>query len=182
MTIKTLRLLLKSPQEVTGAAVCDYYVRNREFLREFSAEREESFYTVDYQDEMLNNQVQDWDLQTGCRFYICRKDVPDQVIGTIALSNIVKGAFWSCFLGYQLDQDHINQGYMTEATNAVVQFAFDELHLHRIEGNIMPKNTASRAVVEKCHFALEGISKKYLKINGVWEDHIHYVILNDALE
>ncbi len=55
------------------------------------------------------------------------------------------------------------------------------VHL-RIEGNIMPRNRASIAVVEKCGFVREGISRKYLKINGVWEDHVHDVVLNEAME
>ena len=71
---------------------------------------------------------------------------------------------------------------MTEAVQKIIEFAFQEVKLHRIEGNVMPKNLASRAILKKCNFICEGISKKYLKINGIWEDHLHYVLLNDALE
>lgn len=131
---------------------------------------------------MLKNQIEDWEGQRSCRFFICLKEQPSEVIGFVSLNNIVKGAFCSCFLGYQLDAEHINHGYMTEAVNCVVDFAFKTLQLHRIEGNVMPKNKASRAVLEKCNFVNEGISRKYLKINGVWEDHIHYVILNENAE
>lgn len=46
----------------------------------------------------------------------------------------------------------------------------------------MPKNKASLKVVENLSFINEGISKKYLKINGSWEDHIHMVFLNEDLE
>ena len=69
-----------------------------------------------------------------------------------------------------------------EAIQTLVSFAFETLKLHRIEANILPRNLPSRAVAEKCHFEIEGISPKYLKINGVWEDHIHYVIRNQTME
>ncbi|MBQ6833920.1 MAG: GNAT family N-acetyltransferase [Lachnospiraceae bacterium] len=182
MIVETERLLLKSPHEVTAGAVADYYNRNRDFLQQFGPIRSEEFYTTEYQEKMCCDQENAWEKQTDYRFFICRKENESEVIGTIALTNLVRGVFQSCFLGYQLDAEHVNRGYMTEATRRIVEFAFDELRLHRIEGNIIPRNHASRAVVEKCGFVNEGTSRKYLKINGVWEDHIHYVLLNEAME
>lgn len=67
---------------------------------------------------------------------------------------------------------------MTKAVNEVVDYAFNVLKLHRIEANVMPRNIASKRVLEKCGFIEEGYSKKYLYINGVWEDHIHMVKFN----
>ncbi len=63
----------------------------------------------------------------------------------------------------------------------LIKYAFEELGLHRIEANVMPKNKASLRVLEKNHFVNEGISKYYLNINGVWEDHIHMVKINYAM-
>ena len=59
---------------------------------------------------------------------------------------------------------------------------FTEKRLHRIEANIIPRNIASIKAIEKAGFIYEGISKKYLNINGVWEDHLHYVLLNSEIE
>jgi len=106
----------------------------------------------------------------------------DYVLGSIALNNIVRGAFQSCHLGYKMDQNNINKGYMTEGLEKVIDYAFNVLKLHRIEANIMPHNAASLRVVEKLGFYNEGLAKKYLKINGRWEDHIHMVLLNESLE
>ena len=64
------------------------------------------------------------------------------------------------------------------AIEMLVKYAFEELYLHRIEANVMPKNKASLRVLEKDHFVNEGISKYYLNINGIWEDHIHMVRIN----
>ncbi|WP_278244288.1 GNAT family N-acetyltransferase [Caldisalinibacter kiritimatiensis] len=95
---------------------------------------------------------------------------------------MVRGPFLSCFLGYKLDKDEVNKGYMTEALKMGIDIAFNELKLHRIEANIMPKNEASLRIVKKLGFYEEGVAKKYLKINGKWEDHIHMVLLNEDIE
>jgi ribosomal-protein-alanine N-acetyltransferase len=162
--------------------VSDFYVRNRDFLRKFEPVRDDEFFTEKYQENTLKEQIKDWEGQKNCRFYIFRKEKEEQVVGTISLSNIVKGGFWSCYMGYALDEMYNGCGYMTEAVRRTVEFGFETLGLHRIEANIMPGNKASIAVVEKCGFAMEGLSRKYLKINGVWEDHVHYVILNQGME
>lgn len=64
----------------------------------------------------------------------------------------------------------------------MIAIAFRDLELHRIEANIMPHNKASLRVVEKQGFQFEGLAKKYLKIDGKWEDHIHMVLLNEEME
>ena len=118
------------------------------------------------------------------RFWIFKKEeVRDRrTIGTVALSNIVRGGFQSCHLGYKLDETELRKGYMSEAIRGVVDFAFREIDLHRIEANIIPRNAASLGTVEKLGFYHEGLAVKYLQINGRWEDHIHMVIRNAAME
>ena len=103
---------------------------------------------------------------------------PEKIIGIAALNNVVYGAFCSAFLGYKLDSGYLNRGYMTMAVNMVSSYAFQTLGLHRLEANVMPRNKASLRVLEKNRFVNEGISRYYLNINGVWEDHIHMVKLN----
>lgn len=182
MIMETERLFLKSPEEVTAKACADYYKKNRAFLEAFEPAREDAFFTEKHHQALLEAQQQAWIEKRGFRFRIMEKSASDVVIGEIALSEIVMGAFCSCFLGYKLDEEHRNRGYMAEAVNRVVRFAFEETGLHRIEGNVMPRNGASIAVLEKCGFVREGVSQKYLRINGVWEDHVHYVIINEAME
>lgn len=170
------------PADISLAgALADYYIRNREFLREFEPAREESFFTQDHQRGILEGEVRAREEQRGYRFYICPVEEPGRIIGNIGLNNVVWGAFRSCFLGYKLDKDYINRGYMTMAVNLVTDYAFRELKLHRIEGNIMPKNKRSLRVLEKCGYENEGLAKYYLNINGAWEDHIHMVKLNFAM-
>ena len=58
----------------------------------------------------------------------------------------------------------------------VCRFAFEDLKLHRLQISIIPRNTASRRVVEKLDLRMEGVAERYLQINGVWEDHCRYAI------
>ena len=181
ITLRTKNLILESSHTEFAEEMLQYYLRNKEFLEKYEPKKDASFYTYEYQYNILEQEIMQEKRKAGIRFYITQKDDFEKIIGSIALSNIIWGAFRSCFVGYKLDKDYVNRGYMTEAVNEVVNFAFNHMQLHRIEGNIMPRNTASLKVLEKCGFVNEGLAKKYLKINGVWEDHIHMVRLNEKI-
>lgn len=161
--------------------VVDYYKRNRGFLESFEPVRGEEFFSLEYQRTALKNEIVEYEARTAFRYYIMSMEHPSKIIGVIGLNNVVWGAFCSAFLGYKLDKDCINKGYMSAAVEMLTKYAFEELGLHRIEANVMPKNKASLRVLEKNQFINEGISKYYLNINGVWEDHIHMVKINYAM-
>lgn len=99
--------------------------------------------------------------------------------GEITISGIQRGPMQSAFVGYWIDQDLAGQGYTPEAVVAVLQYSFDYLDLHRIEINIIPRNEASRRVVEKLGIRFEGVAERYLEIDGVWEDHARYAITHE---
>ncbi|HZW82838.1 MAG TPA: GNAT family N-acetyltransferase [Candidatus Deferrimicrobium sp.] len=183
LVLETDRLYLKVLDEHFAPQVLDYYQRNNELLKQWEPLRDREFYTIPSQQNILQGEFDK--IQTGqlFRVWLFKKEEDfRKPIGTVALSNIVRGAFQSCHLGYKLDVQEINQGYMTEAVQAVTRYAFEDLRLHRIEANIIPRNQASMKVVQKLGFYDEGLAKKYLKINGIWEDHIHMVLLNVAME
>jgi ribosomal-protein-alanine N-acetyltransferase len=176
------RLVLKTINELAVQEVLDFVIRNKEFLMEWEAQRDVDYYTLEVQQQLLideNRKIQNRDL---FKVWIYKADDMNRIIGSIALNNIIRGAFQSCYLGYRIDEDERNKGFMTEALREVITFVFIELRLHRIEANIMPRNIASLKVVENLGFYNEGIAIKYLKINGAWEDHIHMVIRNTELE
>ncbi len=181
---ETDRLILKVLDETNSPQVLDYYMRNRDFLEEWELKRSNDFYTLDAQAAQLKNEFKDFEEKRALRLWIFKKEDEEcsRAIGLIAFNNIVWGAFLSCFLGYKLDKDEINKGYITEALKVGIEIVFNEFKLHRIEANIMPKNVRSLRVVEKLGFYNEGLAPKYLRINGKWEDHIHMVLLNEGLE
>ena len=96
--------------------------------------------------------------------------------GEINLSSVQRGPFQSCYVGYWIDQAQAGNSYMPEALVVAARFAFEELHLHRLQVSIIPRNHRSRRVTEKLKLRDEGIAQRYLEINGVWEDHVRYAI------
>ncbi len=179
--IETKRTIVRTFTPGDSDALLAYLLRNKDFLAEWSPEREESYYQVGRVEAMIRAQIAEAEQTRGYEFGIFQK-AEGELIGTIGLSNIVYGPFRSCFLGYRLNGRDQGKGYMGEALDAVVAFAFGELKLHRLEANVMPRNLRSKRVLQKRGFRSEGLSERYLKINGVWEDHEHYVLLNEDLE
>ncbi len=96
--------------------------------------------------------------------------------GEINVNGVQRGPFQSAYVGYWMDEDCAGRGYTPEAVVVVARHCFDELALHRLQIAIIPRNTASRRVVEKLRLREEGVAVRYLEINGVWEDHVRYAI------
>jgi len=101
------------------------------------------------------------------------------IIGYFNISQIIRGFLQSAFLGYGAVAAHAGRGYMTEGLELVLEYAFTDLSLHRLEANIQPGNEASIALVSRCGFVKEGFSERYLKINGRWRDHERWAIRSE---
>ncbi|MDA8072894.1 MAG: GNAT family protein [Actinomycetota bacterium] len=102
--------------------------------------------------------------------------VEGRLVGEITLSSIQRGPFQNGFIGYWIDQAVAGRGLAPEAVVAVLHFAFDDLRLHRVEIAIVPRNSASRRVVDKLALRAEGVAQRFLEIDGVWEDHVRYAV------
>jgi [ribosomal protein S5]-alanine N-acetyltransferase len=105
--------------------------------------------------------------------------VEGRFAGEINLSSIQRGPFQSAYVGYWIDEAAAGNGYTPEALVVLARFAFDDLRLHRIQVSIIPRNAASRRVVEKLKIRDEGTAERYLEINGIWEDHVRYAITGE---
>ena len=102
-----------------------------------------------------------------------------EITGVFTISQIVRGAFQSAYLGYYAHQRHARQRLMREAMEQVLDHAFGPLALHRLEANIQPGNQPSIALARGAGFRLEGFSPRYLLIGGQWRDHERYAITAD---
>ena len=97
-------------------------------------------------------------------------------IGEVSLGSVQRGPFQSAFVGYWVDAEHAGQGYAPEGVAVILRSGFEELGLHRIEAAIVPRNTASRRVMDKLGLREEGLAERFLQIRGVWEDHVRYAL------
>jgi ribosomal-protein-alanine N-acetyltransferase len=100
-----------------------------------------------------------------------------RLVGVVNLDEIVGGCFHSAYLGYYAFEPFAGRGLMQKGLSQVISHAFRKMKLHRLEANIQPANTRSRALVRKLRFRREGFSPRYLKINGRWRDHERWAIL-----
>jgi ribosomal-protein-alanine N-acetyltransferase len=157
-------------------ALIEARIRNREFLTEWEPTRDPSFFTPAGQARELALDDAAWRTGTGFPFAILDVDGGDRLIGRVALANVVRGVWQNATLGYWVSEDAGSRGHATRAVWLAMRFAFEVAGLHRVQPAIMPRNVRSRRVVEKCGFREEGMALKYLKINGVWEDHVLYAM------
>jgi len=157
-------------------ALLDLLKKNRNFFEKFSMERSEAYYTMEPQLERIKQYEEDSLTDQAYNFGIFKND--GALIGTINLFQVLRGSLQSAIIGYFLDKNHNGKGYTTEAVKLLVEYAFKELKLHRIEAGVMPHNIGSIRVLEKSGFHKEGIALKNVKINGKWEDHQVLAIIN----
>lgn len=164
-------IILRNLTPNDDEALLKYYLKNKKHLEKFEPTRDKDFYTLESQRNSLNESYKQFLNGTSIDLAIIDND---KIIGKIRLSNIVYGVFKSGILGYSIDEDYQGKGYMKEAVNLVLNYAFKELDLHRIEASALLENERSRGVLISTGFKELGINEKYLFINGVWQDHITY--------
>jgi ribosomal-protein-alanine N-acetyltransferase len=179
--IETERLIVQTPLPSFTEKILSYLITNREFFQPWLPLGTADFYTLNGQQDILEEDLLLMKQGLQTRFYLFKKD-DEKIVGDFTFGNIARGVLQSCFLGYKLSQKENGKGYMAEALHAGIDYAFDQLMLHRIEANIIPRNKRSIALIENLGFRNEGLSREYLKINGVWEDHHRYAKLNIKLK
>ncbi|MCP3739373.1 GNAT family N-acetyltransferase [Rossellomorea sp. BNER] len=154
-----------------------FQIKNRKFFEKFAMIRDNDFYTLDVQKQSILDARKLAEEDKDYQFGIFLND-HNQLIGTINLFGVLRGSLQNCFIGYFLDKKHNGKGYTTEAVKLMVEYAFEKLHIHRIEAGVIPHNIGSIRVLEKAGFHKEGIAIKNVKINGRWEDHQVLAIIN----
>jgi [ribosomal protein S5]-alanine N-acetyltransferase len=174
------RVVLRTPQMADYPAWAELRAASREFL-------------TPWEPLWSNDELSRASFRRRVRHYLrdLREDVgyalfifsatSGALVGGLTLCNVRRGVTQSCTLGYWVGAKYARQGYMTSAVRAVVPFVFDSLELHRLEAACLPTNTASIKLLEKTGFQREGLARRYLRINGVWQDHLLFALLDSDL-
>ncbi len=108
-------------------------------------------------------------------YLLFRED--DTLVGRLTLGQVKRGVAQSATLGYWMGMPYAGKGLMSRAVRAMTGYAFTSLHLHRIEAACLPHNEASIRLLERIGFKREGLARAYLRINGLWQDHLLYAFL-----
>jgi ribosomal-protein-alanine N-acetyltransferase len=176
--VRAKRLYLRLPQMSDYAAWAELRARSRDHLVPWEPEwsrHELTRYAFRRRIRYDQREVKD---DLGYAFFLFREG-DDALLGGLTLNNVRRGVTQSAAVGYWLGKPYIGSGYMTEALLNGAVFAFEELNLHRLEAACLPHNRASIAVLERCGFKGEGLARRYLKINGAWQDHLLFALLSD---
>jgi ribosomal-protein-alanine N-acetyltransferase len=158
-----------------ASALAELVTLNREFLAPWDPIRPDSYFTVDGQLQTIEEALARYAEGSAVPHVIVDRG---EVAGRVILSNIVRGPFQSCNLGYWVGAPHRGRALATAAVRDIMRLAFGDLHLHRIEAGTLLNNLASQRVLERNGFSRFGIAPGYLKIAGRWQDHVMYQALS----
>ena len=159
-------------------ALAELQVRNRDFLSPWGPTRAEDYFTVEGQRADIEAALARHERGDAMPWVILDDD--GAVAGRLTLSGITRGPFQSCAMGYWLSEDRTGKGLATEAVRAALASAYTELELHRVQAETLVANAASQNVLAKTGFEQYGLAPKYLKIAGIWQDHLMFQHLNDG--
>jgi len=151
---------------------------NREFLAPWVPVRDHSYYTVGAQRAILGGELDAYQRQTMVPLVILDKD--GQLAGRIHINGISRGAFQSASIGYWVSQSHNGQGLASKAVADVIEIAFEQLRLHRLQAETLLHNVPSQRVLTRNGFRPFGVAPSYLKIAGRWQDHVLFCLLNET--
>ncbi|MFJ1651357.1 GNAT family protein [Streptomyces sp. NPDC088337] len=129
----------------------------------------------DHTEEAFDAYLKRLEQPTHVGFVICRRST-GAIVGGANINNIVRGALQNGTLGYTAYASTTGRGYMTEGVRLIIQHAFGELGLHRLEANVQPDNTASLKLIQRLGFRREGYSTAFQFINGEWRDHERWAL------
>ncbi len=159
-----------------SAALAELVRVNREFLAPWDVAHDEDYFTADGQLARIADALARHAQGTMLPHVILTET--GVVAGRINLNDIVRGAFWSCHLGYWLNQADNGRGLATAAVREIIDVAFGELGLHRIQAGTLPNNVRSQRVLERNGFTRIGLAPDYLRIAGGWQDHVLFQLVN----
>jgi ribosomal-protein-alanine N-acetyltransferase len=164
-----LRLELMAPSHAVGLA--EFFRRNEEHLRPWDPPRPAGIREVAFWSAEAARAGEDYREGGVARWVLFERD-GTQLLGRVNFTQVVRGPFQSCMLGYALDRSAEGRGLMHEALQATLRHAFEVQLLHRVQASHLPENHRSARLLARLGFRVEGLARDYLFINGAWRDHV----------
>lgn len=168
-TITTQNLFIRIALKGDAERLARYEKRNKEHWQLYASTLISDPTQANYWADKLADLSLD---KSQIRFLIFKTEDQNQIVGTCNYTQIFRGPFQACYLGYKIDKDFEGKGFMFEALSATNQYIFEVENLHRIMANYIPSNVRSEKLLTRLGFVKEGLAKEYLLINGNWEDHV----------
>ncbi len=176
VSIQGRKCYIRTFYEKDAQSLTDLVCRNKYFWSTYEPLQRPEYYTINAQYKKIQESLYLMDSKREFTFGIFEPGTHN-LIGHIALYAVKRLPYSSGFVGYAMDEIYIGKGIVTEAVNMVVQFAFEQVGLHRVEAYVSTQNNPSIRVLEKAGFQREGLLRKLLYINGKWVDHYMYARL-----
>lgn len=172
LELTTARLVLRSPHPDMAPLLASYLEFNRSHFAVSSAYLPEPV-TVEWCREALSADARAFEARSALRLYFFEKGSSEgPIVGNLSFTNVVRGVFQACYLGYRIDQRYQGKGLMHEALVEALRYAFESLGLHRVMANYRPTNERSGRLLQRLGFVVEGYARDYLFLDGAWRDHI----------
>jgi ribosomal-protein-alanine N-acetyltransferase len=169
--IVTERARLGAASRADAEALLAFQIENRGHLQPWEPLRADEFFTLPAVEQRLA--VMEQQMANGSALHLLlRGRLTGAMLGECNFTNIVRGPFQACFLGFSIGSRYEGRGLMHEALSAAIDHVFSQYRLHRIMANHRPENLRSGKLLAKLGFEREGLARAYLKINGTWADHV----------
>ena len=170
--LTTAQLVIEPMASKHAPLLAEFFRRNDAHLRPWDPPRPRRIAEVDFWEAEALRAEDDGRAGAVARWLLLPRDAPPRLIGRVNYTQIVRGPFQSCMLGYAIDVEYQGRGLMFEALMCTLTHIFETLRLHRVQANYLPENHRSAKLLQRLGFRVEGLANEYLFINGAWRDHV----------
>ncbi|WP_333849667.1 GNAT family N-acetyltransferase [Leclercia sp.] len=148
-----------------------FLLENRSHFAPYEPLRHEDYFTLNSITQRIESALNDYEARKCLQMVFTLKG-ENNIIGSINFTNFIFGVFQACYLGFSLDRASQGKGLMHEALSKSIDYVHKTYGFHRIMANHLPDNARSSKTLGTLGFVKEGYAHSYLKINGVWQDHV----------
>jgi len=181
LEIRTDRLLLWVPGPGAASQLVRFHTENEAHLRRWSPPTPPGWGEAWFWERRLDDSRSDALAGRTLRMVISWLDDDERrILGTISLTDLIRGPLQQANLGYALGERVQGKGVAIEAVRAISTHAFDVLRLHRVSANYMPTNERSGRVLRRAGFVVVGYARDYLFVDGAWRDHVLTQLVDPA--